>query len=301
MSFITLFSAPKPFTNPHIAVIQRNAIRSWQNLGEQVQIVLIGEEEGLAETAAELGICHLRQVQRNEQGTPLVSSIFSLAREFSSAPVLAYVNGDILLLSDFVQAVRHAADQLERFLLISQRWDLAVPRELDFTGDWEQRLKAELTRKARLHPPAGSDVFVFPRREFDPLPDFAIGRAGWDNWMIYSARKNGIPVVDATSSMTVIHQDHDYSHLPGGKPHYDLPESQVNMQMGGGPGSMYTILDSTCRLENGRIKAPAWSWLRLTRRLELWLMPENQERSGWRWGLARKLRRWRRKQTHSRI
>lgn len=301
MSFITLFSAPKPFTNPHIAMIQRNAIRSWLKLGEQVQIVLIGEEEGLAETAAELGVSHLRNVKRNEQGTPLVSSIFFLAREVSPSPILAYVNGDIILLSDFVQAVRHVESQLERFLLISQRWDLAVSQELDFLDHWEQRLKAELTRFGRLHPPAGSDVFVFPRREFDPLPDFAIGRAGWDNWMIYFARKNGISVVDATFSMTVIHQDHDYSHLPGGKPHYDLQESQVNMQLGGGPGTMYTILDSTCRLVHGKIKPPLWSLPRLARRLELLLMPENQERRGWRWGLARKFRHWRRKQTHSRI
>jgi hypothetical protein len=89
--------------------------------------------------------------------------------------------------------------------------------------------------------------------------------------------------------------------LPGGKPHYDLEESQVNMQLSGGPGTMYTILDSTKRLEKGQIKAPRWSWLWLARRLELWLMPETQERRGWRWGLARKLRRWRRKRTRSRI
>lgn len=301
MSFITLFSAPKPFTNPHIATIQRNAIRSWLNLGEQVQVVLIGSEAGLAETAAELGVCHLPDVKRNELGTPLVSSIFSLAREVSDSPVLAYVNGDILLLPDFVAAVRQVTSQLERFLLISQRWDLAVLQELDFSGNWQQLLKAELTRQGRLHPPAGSDLFVFPRSEFQNLPEFAIGRAGWDNWMIYAARKNDIPVVDATPSITVIHQDHDYSHLPEGKPHYDLQESQINMQLGGGHGTMYMILDCTHRLVNGRVKPPAWSLLRFVRRLELWLMPENSQRRGWRWGIARKLRRWRRRQTHSRI
>lgn len=301
MSFITLFSAPKPFTNPHIATIQRNAIRSWLNLGEQVQVVLIGSEAGLAETAAELGVCHLTDVKRNELGTPLVSSIFSLARAVSDSPVLAYVNGDILLLPDFVAAVRQVTSQLERFLLISQRWDLAVPQEMDFSGNWQQWLKAELARQGRLHPPAGSDLFVFPRSEFQNLPEFAIGRAGWDNWMIYAARKNDIPVVDATPSITVIHQDHDYSHLPEGKPHYDLQESQLNMQLGGGHGTMYMILDCTHSLVNGRVKPPAWSLLRFVRRLELWLMPENSQRRGWRWGIARKLRRWRRRQTHSRI
>ena len=32
------------------------------------------------------------------------------------------------------------------------------------------------------------------------MPDFAIGRAGWDNWMIYHARQQGWPVIDGTPS-----------------------------------------------------------------------------------------------------
>ena len=39
--FLTIFTAPKPFTNPHIDTIQRNAIRSWVELGEAVQVVLV--------------------------------------------------------------------------------------------------------------------------------------------------------------------------------------------------------------------------------------------------------------------
>ncbi len=44
---ITLFTAPKPFVNPHIKIIQNNAIRSWKELGPDVSIVLIGDEEGI--------------------------------------------------------------------------------------------------------------------------------------------------------------------------------------------------------------------------------------------------------------
>jgi hypothetical protein len=53
---ITIFSAPKPFTNPHIARIQRNAIRSWAMLAPEAEVVLLGEEDGLAQAAAELGV-----------------------------------------------------------------------------------------------------------------------------------------------------------------------------------------------------------------------------------------------------
>jgi len=55
MPLITFFSAPKPFTNPHIAMIQRNAIRSWTLL-KDVEIILLGDEIGLAEFAKEFNI-----------------------------------------------------------------------------------------------------------------------------------------------------------------------------------------------------------------------------------------------------
>ena len=78
MTLLTIFSAPKPFTDPHIAIIQRNAIGSWMRLPE-TEVFLVGEESGMAETAREFGVRHLPNVARNPEGTPLVSSIFSLA------------------------------------------------------------------------------------------------------------------------------------------------------------------------------------------------------------------------------
>ena len=87
MADLTIFTAPKPFTNPHIALIQRNAIRSWLSLGPQVEVILLGEEDGLAEAAAELGVKHLPEVARNASGTPLVSSMFDLARQHSTSPL----------------------------------------------------------------------------------------------------------------------------------------------------------------------------------------------------------------------
>jgi hypothetical protein len=100
MTLLTIFTAPKPMTHPHIATIQRNAIRSWLALGSEVEVLVIGEEEGLAETCAELGVRHLPDVARNASGTPLVSSIFDLARQHGQGDFLAYVNADIIFLPD---------------------------------------------------------------------------------------------------------------------------------------------------------------------------------------------------------
>lgn len=299
MSELTIFSAPKSFTNPHINIIQRNAIQSWTHLGPQIQVLLVGEEDGLGEAAVEFKVPLLPGVKRNESGTPLVSSIFQLARQASQSPLLAYVNADVLLLPDFPQAALQVAGQLERFLIIGQRWDLDVRRLLDFSTGWQQRLRQELQQCGRLHLPAGSDYFIFPRALFAEMPEFAIGRAGWDNWMIYHARRQNWPVIDGTPSITVIHQDHDYSHLPGGRPHYEMPESRVNEALAGGSANLYMVLDSDRQLIHGRVRRPRWTWLRTLRRLETWLTPPDGSRKGWRWQLARQARRLRRRQTGS--
>jgi hypothetical protein len=296
---LTIFTAPKPFTNPHIATIQRNAIQSWTHLGSNAAVMLVGDEPGLAEVAAEHHIPHLPQVRRNEAGTPLVSSIFDLARQASASPLLAYINADILLLPDFVQAARQVSAQARHFLMIGQRWDLDVRQLLDFSPGWDERLKADVRARGRLHLPAGSDYFIFPREIFTEMPEFAIGRAGWDNWMIYYARQKCWPVVDSTPSIQAIHQDHDYSHLPGGQPHYNLEESQQNTRLAGGSANLFMVLDSDRELRGGSLRSPRPTLMRLLRRTEVWLTPPDGTRQGPRWALARAARRLRRRMTGS--
>ncbi|MDD5468529.1 MAG: hypothetical protein PHS96_12065 [Anaerolineales bacterium] len=295
MAILTIFSAPKPFTDAHIDLIQRNAVQSWRRLEPEAQVVLIGDEIGMAEVAREYQVRHAPGAARNEQGTPLVSSIFTLAHQCSQSPLLAYVNADILLLPEFLQAAVKAAERLDKFLVIGRRWNLEITRQLDFAPGWEAALKSEVARRGRLHPPAGSDYFIFPRTLFESIPDFAIGRAGWDNWMIYHARQNGWPVIDATPSVMVVHQNHDYSHLPQGKPHYNLEESNQNITLGGGLVSMYNILDSNWEFVGGKVRPARFHLMQALRKIELWLTPEDDQRKGPRWALARRLRRIRRK------
>lgn len=295
MSFLSIFTAPKPFTDPHIATIQRNALRSWMQLGNETEITLIGDEAGIAETAIELGLLHLPQVKCNSQGTPLVSSIFDLARQFSHTPLLVYLNADVLIFPDFLEIARVVAEQAKDFLVIGQRWDLEVKSQLDYSTGWEHRLRDEVKHNGKLHRPAGSDYFIFPRHIFTEIPDFAIGRAGWDNWMIYHARQQGWQVVDATPSLMVIHQEHGYGHLPGGQPHYNLEESQRNMHLAGGSHAMYTVLDSDWQLVDGKLCRPRLNLLRILRQAENRFTPQNGERKGFWWSVARRFRRARRK------
>jgi len=270
MTVLTIFTAPKPFTHLHIDLIQRNAIRSWLALGDAVEVLLIGNEEGMAEAAAELGVRQLAQVKCNRFGTPLISSIFELARQNSQSPLLAYVNADILLMPDFVAAAQIASRRLNKFLLIGQRWDLHVSAPISFEPGWEEALRRCAYQEGKLHPPAGSDYFIFPQNAFRKMPDFAIGRAGWDNWMIYWARRQGWATIDATPDVFILHQHHDYFHLPGGQPHYRLPESDQNVQLAGGRMiTRFMLADCNWRIVNGKITRQPLTWKRFWREVEI--------------------------------
>ena len=285
MTSITIFSAPKPFSDPHIDLIQRNAIQSWQCAGNDVEVILVGEEDGLAEVATEYGVQYLPNVARNHLDTPLVSSIFQLARDASDSELLVYVNADILLLPDFERIIRQVSEQSDDFLAVGRRWDLDFRTKLDFTPGWAENLKADAYAHGQLQSPVAIDYFIFPRNLFLQIPDFAIGRAGWDNWMIYHAHDQNWSVIDLSPSLMVIHQNHDYSHLPGGRTHYNLEESHINVELGGGVLHIYNILDADREFEDEQVRRPRWNLIRFIRHLQRWVIPE--EPKGKRWYFSR--------------
>ena len=211
---LTIFTTCKPFRG-HVAVIQRNAIRSWTLLRPACEIILMGNDEGTAEIAAEFGVRYVPDIARNTFGTPLVSDLFKQAQQLSSNNFFCYVNSDIILMSDFMQALQRVVDHTKRFLLVGHRWNFDNIKELlEFTPDWEEQLRNQVKKFATLAGAYSIDFFVFPRGLLGEIPPFAIGRPLWDNWMLYRARSLLVPLVDATPVVTAVHQNHDYSHLP---------------------------------------------------------------------------------------
>jgi hypothetical protein len=267
MSRLTLVSTPKPFTDERIALIQSNALESWSQLHD-VKVLLMGQAEGLGEAARRVGATHIPDVAHNRWGTPLVSSMMEKARLHCESSLLCLVNADMIIMEDLLDAALRVASITHDFLLVGQRWDVLVEQPLDFSRGWEDRFRAAVRQRGELHRPAGSDFFVFPRHLYEEVPDFAIGRAGWDNWMIHAASQRRIRVVDCTPSVMVVHQNHDYGHLPGGLSHHGLPESDENIRLAGGVGAIrYTLLDATHVFRDGKLMRPMPSTARF---LRLW-------------------------------
>jgi len=239
---LTLFAIPKPFRGD-VGVIQRNAIKSWAMLRPACQIVLLGDDDGTRDVAKEYGAQHVSEVARNEFGTPLLDAVFAAAERVATNDVLCYVNADIMLMSDFMAAVPRLAGQMQRFLMIGQRWDVDIDAPWEFEQrDWEERLRSYVCTHGAFHDPYGPDYFVFPRGFWQAVPPFAVGRFFWEYWLVFRARSLGVPVVDATRCVMAIHQTHDYDRVTPG---VWGPETRRNVAMAGGPEHFFTVGDAT--------------------------------------------------------
>ena len=272
------FFPPKAFSG-HTQIIQDNAIGSWKRLGPACEIILVGDDPGVAEAAIRHGVRHEPSVARNEFGTPVLSDIFSRMNRLANYPVLALVNADVILLEDFLSAVDVVVRSRKKFMVIASRFNCRIDRPLSFERGWDAELGKKARAENRMYPAAGSDIFVYPRGLFDAVPPFAIGRGYWDNWLMYEARRTGADLVDVTAAATTVHQLHSYETVAGlssqdsGDRHvYETKEGQQNLEMAGGRGQLYTAFDANEIMgSDRRLHSTTWNPLLIRRRIKAWL------------------------------
>ncbi len=239
---LTLFTCPKPFQG-YIDIIQKNAIQSWKNLDPNTEIILLGNEEGTVEIVKDLGLRQIPNIQTNKFGTPLINSLFEEAEKVATYRWMVYLNSDVILMSDFMKAVEKVIKEMPHSLMVGQRWNLRI--FIDFKKDWEKRLITLLEKEGELSPPFSIDYFVFPKGIWGEIPPFTIGRPAWDNWMIYQAHSQGIPIVNLTKMVRVVHQKHDYTHHPQGwRGVMKGIEAKENISLAGNKARSYSILDA---------------------------------------------------------
>lgn len=260
---LTIFTVPKPFEG-RIGEIQRRALASWTAL-TGAQVLLLGYEPGTAEAARDTGAEHVPDIARTEHGTPRLDAAFAAADGAARNDLRCFVNADVILFDDLPTAASRVAGHAERFLIVGQTIDVdEAPTREDALAHGHRRGAAAL------------DYFVFPAGFYPEVPPFAIGRACFDNWLVWRARQDAI-VVDATADVVAAHQRHDYAHVQGGKAEaYYGEEAARNLELAGGKGHLYTLHDASHVLRGGRLRRNPGAPLR-------WR--ENVRKAGWKLGV----------------
>ena len=208
---ISFFSVPKAFnsSNSHA---QRNAIRSWRATHPEAEIVLLGDEHGISEIAKEVKALHVFPVPVSPLGTPMLNFVFQEVNRIARFSVLCYLNADIILTGNLQEIVLRVS--LEQFLITGKRTNLNIDSEIDVTSSkWKEQIESRARETGVLGNDYEMDYFIFKKgAEFiDEMPAFAVGRPCWDNWLVYRSRFLKIPVIDATKSITIVHQAHSYA------------------------------------------------------------------------------------------
>lgn len=264
---LTLFTTPKPFRGP-IDLIQRNALKSWTLLHPDVEIIVVGDDAGASDVCRELGLQHEPRVERRDNGTKSVWSIFGRAQEIARHERMCYCNSDIILTADFPRTVEQVGSWQKEFFLVGRRWDVDVTAPIYFDDPkWEAELVARAHAEGfqRLH--YNIDYFVFPRGLYRDAPGLVIGRNWWDQWLVWRAGAAGLPVVDATDAVCAVHQNHDYSYHPLGMAGVWYDETtQENFRQAGGWSHLHTIEDAKWRITAAGIVPNRWAVVAPARR-----------------------------------
>lgn len=265
---ITIYTIPKPFTGL-FRTIQLNAIRSWLELTDD--IILFGREAGVKEIANRFGLRHVSNISTSKYDTPLMSGVVARAPRLAKHSILSFVNCDMILLPDFVEAIRIV--KLDKYLIVGQRRPLDIDRQIVGIPLWKRKVERLLIRQNSRPITGGSDYFIYPKTVHFPMPPFAVGKLFWDSWFMWHARSSGVPIVNATQVITAIHQQHyrgfethAYGELNLGE------EAQTNLRLLGRRSYTLKVYDADYLLTKKGLVGHKMTFTRLIRRSEIGLM-----------------------------
>ena len=227
---ITVFSVPKPF-NDKYKIIQRNAIQSWLKAG--CSVILFGDEIGVAETAKEFGLRHIKNLEKSPQGTPYLDGVFFKANRAAGTRLLCYCNADMVFpdnLSEIYKLIK-----FDKFLMVGNRHGVDQTAPIDFENkNWYPEMLARSKQKDGCF----LDYFCYPKALQFTMPQFILGRPLWDQWLLHHfAEVLKLPILNVNESFKALHQNHDYQHIEkgsstGGAP-WTGPECDHNYKLFG--------------------------------------------------------------------
>lgn len=237
---ISIFTCPKPFKG-NIKILQENAIRSWKEECPNSEILLAADEEGVSEASIQFGIRHIHGVLENEFGSPLLDSLFQRTEQEARGEIMVFISTDCMLIGNLENIIKMIKEKFHVFLIVGIRYDSEISEKLP-DSNWQEFV---LKNKGLWHPLArrkegksfgGCDLFVFPKGLLANTPPFVIGVACWDGWIPYNVKKRGIPKIDISESIDIVHQKHPARTL---KPHFEIQQQRNKKLMTGKISARY--------------------------------------------------------------
>jgi hypothetical protein len=238
----TIFACPRPYSAEALADpsgdAQLRALSSWLALKNRPEVVLFGSDASLRQVAARYPRVSLEvEYDANFLDVPLFNSLLGRAL-YGGGDVSLFVNGDVMLFDDLVDAAARLQSRFTTWVATSARRDLpSMPfatestpsglRFLDGGGAPPAEFYSFVRQNGTMHSYGGTDVWLWNnvRREdgrplplhSGVLPPFTYGRGVYDNWLNHEIESTKLrDFVDISLVVLTVHVDHDYKHIGDG-------------------------------------------------------------------------------------
>ena len=194
--------------------VHNNTLANWSGLLPFVQPILFifPWDHPIWIRAALDQVWKVERSVRTRSGIPVLKDMFKFVASKHRSPFLGFANADDLFGVSLIRTLLQVSGS--NYNVIHDRVSLIVGRrrnvdELyvgnDVTG-------MEVDRKGKSMRPfhgLAQDYFIVSRHSgfcWDNVPGFVVGRYGYDNWLITMAQQWNVTPVDASATITVLHQ-----------------------------------------------------------------------------------------------
>ncbi len=205
---VTMFTTFK--NSPQKEHIYKNTIRNWQRLGAWVKPIMyyLPGETDLTEYAREHGWETLQVPKLSAAKVPILRHMFLDAKKRHSTSFYCYANGDILFepgLIETLKTLEPVTAKMKQVLIVGRRtnFKLTPKQNIDKFEDIQ-----EFNKQGKLFGTNAQDYFISTPSGYpwDTIPDFVVGRVGYDNWLVVTAIVKKMNVIDTTGTVIALHQ-----------------------------------------------------------------------------------------------
>ena len=257
---LTLFTSIKDLKVRR--AIHNRTLINWASLGPAVRPVLYvtGDEEYDWGVAAKALGWSVRYAPKLVKGIPVLKDLFRDVRQSSvQTPFYGFANSDNMFDTSLVDTLRYLYVTVDpsNVFVVGRRTNVNV-KDIDNNYVKDPKYVASLMPRGTLFKTNAQDYFITTSGGFpwDKVPDFVIGRPGYDNWLVAKSLDWRVNIIDATETIHDIHQTGSDGNMSGWNSTDDLC---VNRNMVGEfdyhPGHTMCVPWYTARTISGGVAA----------------------------------------------
>ena len=195
--------------------LHKRTLSNWAALSPGIQPVLFVPQPDVqtsrwVDLAGESG-WDVRATSDLNKGIPILTAMFKQILNESITPFVGFANGDILFDHSIIETLQELSAikdvEQESIMIVGKRQNVNITQYDLGSGENMTKLhQADL--RAKEYVGYAQDYFIISRKglPWEKIPDFVIGRNGYDNWLVIEAQVWNTTLIDATQTIMALHQ-----------------------------------------------------------------------------------------------